>query len=45
MVRDKYKYKLLTDNGTYFSDTVIGLLWEMFKHRLEHLRSDGKWID
>ena len=45
MTGDKYKYKLLTDNGTYFSDTVIGLLWEMFKHRLEHLRSDGKWID
>ena len=45
MARDKYKYKLLVDNGVYFSDTVIGLLWEILKHRLEHLRRDGVWMD
>ena len=45
MNRDKYRYTLLVDGGAYFSDTVIGLLWEMFKHRLEHLRRDNIWMD
>tara|TARA_R100000773_G_C4153186_1_gene74285 strand:+ start:204 stop:344 length:141 start_codon:yes stop_codon:yes gene_type:complete len=39
------KYTLIVGAGAYFSNTFIGLVWEMFKHRLEHLRSDGKWID
>ena len=45
MSTDKYKYTLLVNNGAYFSDTIIGLLWEMLKHRLEHLRKDNIWMD
>jgi len=43
--RDKYKYTLLVGSDAYFSDTIVGLLWEMFKHRLEHLRRDSVWMD
>ena len=39
------KYTLLVDKGTYFSDSLFGILWEMLKHRFEHLRRDGKWMD
>ena len=40
--------KIVVNNlssDAYFADTIIGLLWEMFKHRLEHLRRDGVWTD
>jgi len=45
MAGEKYKYTLLVDSGAYFSDTIVGLLWEMLKHRLEHLRRDNAWMD
>ena len=38
-----YKYECKA--GIYESDTIIGLLWERFKHRLWHLRKQGRWID
>ena len=31
--------------GTYESDSMVGLLWEIFKHRTWHLFKHGKWID
>ena len=33
------------DAGEYKSDTVSGLLWEIFKHRTGHLFKHGKWMD
>ena len=39
------KYTLLVSNGMYSSDSFIGLIWEVFKHRFKHLRRDGKWMD
>ena len=38
-----YKYKCKA--GVYESDTLFGLLWEMFRHRLWHLRKHGRWMD
>ena len=38
-------YKFECKAGTYESDTLIGLLWERFRHKLWHLRKHGKWID
>ena len=38
-------YKYECNAGTYESDTLIGLLWERFKHKLWHLRKHGKWMD
>ena len=43
--KKSFKYTLLVDAGAYFSDSVIGLVWEVIKHRFEHLRGDGKWVD
>lgn len=42
-IRTMYKYECKT--GVYESDTLVGLLWEMFTHRLWHLKEHGKWMD
>jgi hypothetical protein len=31
--------------GIYESDTLIGLVWEVFKHRCWHLLKHGRWSD
>jgi hypothetical protein len=37
--------KLVVDDGEYESDTLLGLILEILRHRLWHLcRGDG-WID
>ena len=38
-----FSYKVSA--GEYTSDSFIGLLWEIFKHRCWHLWKHGKWID
>jgi hypothetical protein len=36
------KYTLLVEEGEYRADTLLGLLWEIFKHRLYHFfQGDG----
>ena len=42
---DEVKYTLLVGAGVYSSDSFIGLLWEILKHRTWHLFEHGKWID
>lgn len=39
------KFKYWTKVGLYEADSFIGLLWEIFRHRLYHLIHDGKWQD
>ena len=39
------KYTLIVNEGSYFSDSLFGLFWGVFKHRLQHLRRDGAWMD
>ena len=41
----KYRLILGTTGAMYESDTLLGLMIEIFKHRLYHLRKDGQWID
>ena len=31
--------------GYYESDSLFGLVWEMFKHRFWHLVKHGRWMD
>lgn len=39
------KYDLRVSEGCYHADHLIGLLWEILKHRAWHFcRGDG-WID
>jgi len=38
-----YSYKC--DTGLYESDSWIGLMIEIIKHRTWHLVNHGKWID
>ena len=37
--------KLIVRSGYYESDTLVGLLVEVLKHRFHHLIRDGKWMD
>ena len=39
------KYTLLVGNGTYYANSILGLFWEMLKHRFYHLRKHGTWMD
>lgn len=39
------KYKLVVAAGSYESDSLFGLLWEVFKHRLWHWRRGDGWVD
>ena len=43
VVENVFKYEC--NAGTYESESFIGLLWEIFKHRCWHLWKHGKWID
>ena len=38
-------YRYTCEAGHYESDTLFGLILEIFKHRLWHLFKHGKWID
>ncbi len=31
--------------GIYESESLFGLVWEVFKHRCWHLWNHGKWTD
>ena len=39
------KYTLLVSEGQYTSDSLIGLMWEVFTHRLSHLWKHRRWMD
>ena len=41
----KYRLILGTTGAMYESDTLLGLLIEIFRHRLYHLIKDGQWVD
>tara|TARA_B100001179_G_C18590370_1_gene404334 strand:+ start:1203 stop:1400 length:198 start_codon:yes stop_codon:yes gene_type:complete len=38
-------YVLLVANGTYAEDSLIKLIWTIFKHRLHHLCNGEGWRD
>ena len=38
-------YDLNVPNGKYQAKSMIGLIYEVFKHRLHNLFKHGKWID
>ena len=31
--------------GTYEADSLIGLVWEVLKHRMWHLIKHNRWMD
>ena len=37
--------KLIVDEGEYEAPGLIALIWEVFKHRLWHLRRGEGWRD
>ncbi len=45
MMKPKYYYRLKVPAGTYSSNNIFGLLWEVFKHRTSHLIKHRRWMD
>ena len=43
--KEKSYYNLKVPAGTYSSDNIFGLVWEVFMHRLSHWRKGHGWID
>ena len=41
----KYKFTYTVPNGTYYANSIWGLLWEVYTHRLRHLFTHGRWMD
>ncbi len=45
MKNKKKKFKLICKAGVYEASSMIGLIYEVLKHRTYHLIKDGKWMD
>ena len=41
----KSYYKLKVPAGTYKSNNIFSLLWEVLKHRTYHLFKHKRWMD
>ena len=41
----KSYYQLSVPAGTYSSDNIFGLMWEVFSHRFWHLIKHRRWMD
>jgi|TARA_B100000287_G_scaffold348754_1_gene337114 hypothetical protein len=44
-VKEKSYYELKVPNGTYSSDNIFSLMWEVLTHRTWHLFKHGRWMD
>ena len=44
-VKEESYYTLKVPAGTYESDSLLSLLWEVFTHRLWHLWKHRRWMD
>ena len=40
-----YKITYKVPNGTYYANSIWGLIWEVYSHRLHHLIKHGRWMD
>jgi len=41
----EYKYKLEVAAGSYYANSLLGLWWEVMRHRWFHLRRGDGWVD
>ena len=39
------KFVLISPSGIYEADSLLELLWEVFKHRLGHFLDGDGWMD
>jgi hypothetical protein len=44
-VKEKSYYELKVPTGTYSSNNIFSLMWEVFTHRLWHLIKHKRWMD
>ena len=43
--RMQYKITYTVSNGTYYANSIWGLIWEVYSHRLWHLIKHRRWMD
>jgi len=44
-VKEESYYELKVPAGTYSSNNIFSLMWEVFTHRLSHLWKHRRWMD
>ena len=44
-IQNDYYYQLKVPAGTYSSDNIFSLMWEVFTHRFWHLIKHRRWMD
>ena len=44
-LRNQYKYHLNVSAGTYYANTLIGLMYEVLTHRCKHWIKGEGWRD
>jgi hypothetical protein len=44
-MENKFKYELKVSSGTYYANSLIGLVSEVFTHRFNHWRKGEGWND
>ena len=44
-MKKTYKIRYDVPAGTYESNSLMGLVWEVLKHRCWHLFKHGRWMD
>ncbi len=43
--QEQYKITYTVSNGVYYANSIMGLMWEIFTHRLHHLIKHRRWMD
>ena len=44
-MKRRYKIRYDVPAGSYESNSLFGLVWEVLKHRTWHLFKHGRWMD
>ena len=44
-LKEKSYYELKVPAGTYTTDNIFRLMWEVFSHRCWHLWKHKRWMD
>ncbi len=44
-MEDKFKYELKVSAGSYYANSLVGLVHEVITHRLQHWRRGDGWRD
>ena len=44
-MKNKFKYELKVSTGSYYANSLVGLMLEVITHRFQHWRRGEGWND